>query len=378
MKLHDAFARGSSEEALYYTCIYLKEGKTDELEDIWIEVSASIGERMDMPYYYTWTHINKELLRIIKDERIHIADALNITAMLLLLYLRVKNNSKNVATNLKLKKEIVEHFPEGSLLSYRGQEVFRRILPNDSSPTFEFCHRILAGLTKLLDEKRWNIVRNSIEYIYKKKLEIPLTNKWPAPNDKEAHQGHPCWFLWGALLCGNNSNNNDENVATNYELYIWNWKPSYKKTRCGLLYGIVHILSKSNEIQPTWSAKEEIILNKIKEHAMDLWNQVRNENTNNEDNGNESEEELEEGNMDGVYHLQRLLPRSIQMRVLPPPTEDFNDPKYTRTIDITKQEKKGKDIKEKRTKIKKESEQQNETSDSDSRFRWFDFSPKRF
>ena len=367
--LLDAFARGSCEEALYYTCVYIHRREVEALENTWIELSAAIGERLEMPYYQTWTHVNQRLLHLIEDDCFHIRDALEMTSMLLLLYLRVKESSKIVATNVKLKKQILEQFPEGSVLSYRGQEVFRRILPAATSDTHAFCHRVLAGLTRLMDAGEWRYVRDALEYIHKKKLAIPLPHVWPCPDEKEAQKGHPCWFLWGALLCAVS----DPNVATNWKLYSWNWRPSYRKTRAGLLMGVVHLASKSNAVEPIWTAKEGLVIDKVKQHAVELWAEVRQREPPQDAAVEASCDSSDE--LTGIHQLAHIMPRqSYAPRPQPSMHETEEKP---RLIDVTHRYKDSASKGVQKPKIKKVGDN-HEAGNTDSRHRWLDFGEKGF
>lgn len=302
--------------ALELTCQHLHHKSTDILEDEWIMTSAYIGKTVGLPFGRLWNAINIELWELVDADIIHVGSALLCTAKLVLLYKRCKpiletNKSVYNLHVATLRSKVIRHFPEDADLSPSGLTKFASILPlpsshyhshsspstnnnyntysrapyndhyesdpdNDSADSnstqlYDFCKRMLAGLSKLMTEKRLDDVRYSMEYLSKKKLAIPVRGVWPAPNSDEAEKGHMCWFLWGALACFHGKSD----VSTYLRLFTWNWRPSpvLKAERLGLLLGFIYTTDMN--VSDEWTYGETTILDNIEHSAADMWQQFR-------------------------------------------------------------------------------------------------------
>jgi hypothetical protein len=194
-----------------------------------------------------------------------------MTTMLSLLHKRlaIQNtmdmNSKKFKRQ-QVKKEILEYFPEKARLSYRGMEVFEKIIPKAPEDLNAFVHRILAGFMRLFEQKQVYEVYQSLVYLSKRRLQLPLPTAWPAPDEESAKQGDPIWLLWGMVLLYFHS----PDVATNWRLFCQNFKKKHKVQRVGLLYGIsFHLDVATNPL--LWTPQEENTLWKVKEMAPSLW-----------------------------------------------------------------------------------------------------------
>jgi len=218
---------------------------------------------------------------------------------------------------------VIKHFPEDASLSSAGAARYDRILPVNSGTSLsklalvhndddsishfqldDFCRRILAGLSKLMIENRYDDIRNSLEYISKKKYQVPMLNTWPSlfPNEEEGSRGDLCWFLWGALSCFYG----EDNVATNLKLFSWNWRKSVKNDRIGLLFGFPY--TTNTNVLSEWSYNENLIIEKIEQSANDLWKQYRNMAA-----GKESEDEDDETQHAPLDRLfSSYIPRTTQ------------------------------------------------------------------
>lgn len=259
--------QAESDNALYWTCICLREGHHEQLEDAWIELSARIGAKQVMPYKDTWIMVNRALIQLIQTEKMHISEALQMTSMLFLLYHRQDTNtSSNNQHFSKLRKEILDFFPEGAMLSFAGQQKLGRIIPNIGAQTYAFVHRILAGMSRLIEKEDTINIHRALEYISRKKLNIPLPNVWPAPTTELADKGDPVWFLWGSMLLFFPQN---EHVSLLWEIYTSNWKANVKTARAGLLWGVAHMIQTG--VNFTWTKEEIAILQKVHKMAPELW-----------------------------------------------------------------------------------------------------------
>jgi hypothetical protein len=267
-----AIVQGESDNAMYWTCMCLGNGNHAQLEDAWIEVTARIGARQVMPFKETWAAVNRALLEVLKADALHVSDAIAMTGMLYLLYHRTNaaGGAGSAEHFSKLRKEILDFFPEGAMLSYRGQQQFARILSHTGSETHAFMHRVLAGLGRLLEKEDSLNLHRALEYISRKKVQLKLPHVWPAPSTQLADKGDPVWFLWGAMLC---LLPNDAHVATLWELYQYNWRTGAKTARAGLLWGVAHMLQAG--VGYVWRKEELDVLERARGVAPELWASIR-------------------------------------------------------------------------------------------------------
>jgi hypothetical protein len=266
-----AITDNDSTQALYITCLYVIKNQFSYLEDEWIAMSSHIGKRESMPFGRSWIDINKEISDIIDAEEFHIQRALLCTTKLMLLNQRDIDPITNARVN-KLRESVIACFPDKAMLTVSGKELFQKILPNETADTYMFYNRILAGFSKIIAEEDWINYRNGLEYISRKKLNLPLREKWPAASENDAEAGDPCWFLWGMILL---VYPNDKNVATQFKLFCSNWRKNVRNERIGLLWGIPYIIDSYNEL--IWTENDIGIFDKVKGATTDLWNFAVNE-----------------------------------------------------------------------------------------------------
>ena len=269
MRLVDAITTGKSDVALYMTCMYVHQQLHTELEDVFIQLVAQIGEQSSLPFVATWSQVCQQLWTLIESDECHIADMFALTTMISLLYKRLSVTAATVAPTMKrqqVKKEILEYFPEKARLSYRGADVFDAIVPKSPEDLNGFVHRILAGFTRLFEQKQIHEVYQSLVYLSKRRLQLPLPTVWPAPDEETAKQGDPIWLLWGMVLLYFRTSD----VATNWKLFCHNFRKKHKVQRLGLLYGISFYLDVATNV-PVWTPQEEITLKKVREMAPALW-----------------------------------------------------------------------------------------------------------
>lgn len=356
-KLLHAIIHGHSHEAMFETCQYMRSQNLEEMEETWISAVAMIGKRKMFEHSKTWRVVQEQLWSLLRREEYHIREVLEMTAMLILLHKKLASYPEKVATMAMLRKSIVDHFPEGATLSYKGQEVFRRIIPQHASDVLAFAHRILAGFTKLIHEERWDDMYNALTYLSARNLSLPLPGEWPAPNIKEAQKGNPCWFLWGAMISAMPCYSDVERA---WQIFCWQWKPSHRKARLGLLCGMVHFAKQQVDDIPMWTKEDLMVLQKVREVSEQLWQEV---NMQEPREPHEVSEPHDEPDILVQYH-----PRGIRSK----PPEDPSTAQHEKTIKF--RERRGLqedgDIKtSKNTKIKKI----DEASDTDPRLRWLDY-----
>lgn len=265
-KVVQAVLQGESDNAVYWTCMCLHKQHHLGLEDAWIELSARIGAKTTMPFRSTWMYINRCLLQLVQGDQWHVSDAIQMTGMLFVLQHRQLSADPVKCNFAGLRKEILDLFPNGALLSYRGQQQFARILSPVGSAAHDFKHRVLAGMGRLVESQDSANLHRALEYISRKKMQIPLPNVWPAPTTELADKGDPVWFLWGSMLLSFPGN---EDLNCLWELYKHQWRPGGKGTRAGLLWGVAHLLNEG--VSDIWSPEEAKVLDKAGKIAPKLW-----------------------------------------------------------------------------------------------------------
>ena len=354
--LRHACQVGKHDEALYWTCKFMHEDKLVVLEDAWIEMLAGIGAMQDMPHKAAFTYVANALLHVLESEQMHVRDVVTMTAMLLLLQKKASQktgagahiatlvSSSSSTSFARLRKQVIDHFPEGAMLSYKGTEMFAQVLPAPQSETYPFCHRILAGLARLLAKpESFQDAHAALEYLSRRKIQIPLPSVWPAPTEDEAMKGDICWFLWGAAMLYMQSN---EHVVTLWQLFCWNWRKGVKNSRLGLLWSTIHM---HRVVDPTftWSKEEIKVLERVNELAPDLWQQVREgdgegDNDYDEDGsmaGNSGAGGM--GEMDGLDAISSFLPRLSHQPSAPMYREEAVAPLPTRKVKVSGGSKRG-------------------------------------
>lgn len=266
--LVNAIIQGKSDHALYLTCQFIHNGLHTEIENVFIEVSSRVGMYSLMPYVATWNIINTQLQELIDSDEFDITNVLKMTTMLSLLHQRlyILADGKEVRqTQAKLRKEVLDYFPENARLTSRGADLFSHIIP-ETPDLNAFVHRILSGFLHLFEKKKAHELYTCLTYLSKRQINIPLPNTWPAPDEQNAKTGDPIWLLWGMILLYFNN----QNVATNWKLFCCNWRKKFKSKRTGLLIGIAHTFSEQrNDL--VWSKHDEHVLENVHKLASELW-----------------------------------------------------------------------------------------------------------
>lgn len=359
-RLMDAIRQGQSDVALYTTCLYVHHQLHTELEDVYIRLCAQIGEQSTLPFVATWSHVCSELLKLVESDEMHIADILRMTTMISLLHKRlmVQNNDEMRNPKFKrhqVKKEIMDYFPEKARLSYRGMEVFERIIPKTPEDLNAFVHRVLAGFMRLFEQKMVHEVYQSIVYISKRRLQLPLPSAWPSPDEEIAKQGDPVWLLWGMVLLYFQS----VDVATNWRLFCQNFKKKHKVQRLGLLYGISFQLDVATNPM-VWTPQEEHILQKIKDMAPTLWADFLEQNAPPSDEEQEVPNVIDYFEPRGSYNshapYSSHAPHASHASYHAPSPHAYGIPSIapTKSIEVNARNTQGKnDLRQKLTKIKK-------------------------
>lgn len=318
-ELFKCMIENDSKEGLYLTCRYLKTFKTDDLENAWIMMTSYIGKHVNSDGSGAiWYAINSDLIKLIESDKVRVPDALVMTTKLFLLYQKVATHKRTEEPIKQLRDKVINNFPETAALSSTGTQQFARILPSITEESYIFYSRILASLTRLMVENETDCMRDSLEFLTRKKNKMILPNNWPTPNIKEGKKGDAIWFLWGALLLYYN----DDKVATFWKLFLNNWKASMKEERIGLLWGFPYCIN--NNTSSLWMKEDLHIIDKIVTLAPALWDEILNEETG---SGSGSPEN------DGGSLITNFYPRKTET-LSPPKTQRGEEIAPNRILDI--------------------------------------------
>ena len=272
MHILQALREKKSDQALFETCNYLASRNTSTLEDEWIAILGEVGMSTNVGRDKAlWTQCVNDVKLLVDADELEVTDALVCTTKLYLLYQRT---ARPITDSLsKLRERVIDHFPTETRLSYKGVNLFESILPEETEENKEivkFYHRILSGFIKLFHDKN-PVTPEAIEFIARKKVNVPLKAIWPSPSPQEAAKEDPVWFTWGAILL---YFPNDLYVSVAWTLFSHNWRRKYKMERIGLLVGAAACAvnnGSSELVSSTWNREETAVIENIFNLAPDLW-----------------------------------------------------------------------------------------------------------
>ncbi len=259
--LYDAMMQYDAEHILYETGVLLKQGATDELECLWIQVTCKIAEQVMGMEAKLFLETIGLLDEVLKEKQIRICDAFLLSVQLSYLLRRVSSHVKDKPTIQKLREKVKSLFPEKAALSKDGVETFRNVLPRDTeSAEFAFAQRIIAGLSKIWTEGNHVDSRNCLEYLTRRKFEL-------------GEDMDMTTFLWGVVHVFFK----DETIVQKvYKVFGWNETRKSRKERIGLLWSILYLV-RAPAIGCSWRDDETRVLNRIAKKHKDLWKQLQEE-----------------------------------------------------------------------------------------------------
>lgn len=266
MALYDAMMQYDAEHILYETGMLLKEGATDELENLWIQVACKIAEQVMGMEAKLFVETLALLDEVLKEKQIRICDAFLLSVQLSYLLRRVSSHAKDKPSIQKLREKVKTLFPEKAALSKDGLETFRSVLPrNVDGPEHAFAQRIIAGLSKIWTEGNHVDSRNCLEYLTRRKFDI-------------GDEMEMTTFLWGVI---HTYFKDEPAVGKVYRIFLWNETRKSRKERVGLLWSILYIV-RAPAIGCSWRDDEQRVLNRIIEKHKDLWKQLQATESNGE------------------------------------------------------------------------------------------------
>lgn len=305
MSLYNAMIQYDAEHILYETGMLLKEGATDELESLWIQVCAKIAEQLMGMEANLFLETLELLDSVLVEPQIRICDAFLLSVQISYLLRRVSSHAKDRPSIQRLREKVKTLFPEKAALSKDGLETFANVLPK-APEEFAFAQRMIAGLSKVWTEGNHIDSRNCLEYLTRRKLEIG--------EDMDMTS-----FLWGVVHA---YFKNERAVNKAYRIYTWNESKKSRKDRIGLLWSILYIV-RTPSVGCTWRDDEQRVLLRIAEKHKDLWKQLQEE-----PHGHE----IKEAEITGFDILGTYEPRGTQTEIVV--HEPYQD--HRKNIDLRK------------------------------------------
>lgn len=284
-ELFELITKGDIQKSLYSACkiLLVNEVPIETFEHTLIYVCSYIGSFINIYNSKKFIDIINNLTEIIEDDNVVIKKILLvITKMCIICEIYNKHPVvKTGNTTLPvLKKKIEDVFNNNSKLSSGGIMKFDGVLPPHDSETYNVAITIISGIIQLIKssddvssdngDKLQRIsdkLRNSFDYICRKKY-LFETKFYTTDNDS-------VWFIWGIISILYD----EEYIKNAYFLFSYNWKKTYKQYRIGILWSvaILIIYSHKKNISNYWDHNETVILNKINELHMTLFNEVKND-----------------------------------------------------------------------------------------------------
>jgi hypothetical protein len=294
--------------------IFLDEN-IDALEVVYINICAYIGSFISLYDISKLTDIYSSLKKIIENEKLVIKDIyVIISKMCILCDIYNKHpNAKCGNMSIKvLKDKISTLFNNDDLkLSHNGIMRFDGILPPHDHENYGLAIKIVAIIIKTIKStddisvddgdtlmNTANKLRYIIEYILRTKYRFET--KFYSTDDDNA------WFLWGVFsILYKNEVFNDAFFLYNYE-----YKKKYRTKRIGILWSlpIISIYTHKCDISKGWNSKESMVISKIEEISINLYNELRRKIIKENPDKFEKRNKEEVDKYDGLKYILNFVP----------------------------------------------------------------------
>jgi len=294
--------------------IFLHEN-IDVLEVVYINICAYIGSFISLYDISKLTDIYSSLKKIIENEKLVIKDIyVIISKMCILCDIYNKHpNAKCGNMSIKvLKDKISTLFNNDDLkLSHNGIMRFDGILPPHDHENYGLAIKIVAIIIKTIKTtddisvddgdtlvNTANKLRYIIEYILRTKYRFET--KFYSTDDDNA------WFLWGVFsILYKNEVFNDAFFLYNYE-----YKKKYRTKRIGILWSlpIISIYTHKCDISKGWNSKESMVISKIEEISINLYNELRRKIIKENPDKFEKRNKEEVDKFDGLKYILNFVP----------------------------------------------------------------------
>ena len=294
-----------------------KHNKNFELiENTFIAICSYIGTFISIYDIRLWIDVVEETHLFINSDKIIIKNIyILITKLCIVCDIYMKNpiSKSGILTINKLREKIIDIFSENINLNYYYIDKFDTVLPPNNSETYDLSKLIIQGIIKIINSienigddfdklnKIANKLRDIFDYLSRKtyKFETKFQN---SDNDS-------IWFLWGIL----NILYEENFIKIAYELFMTNYVKKLKTERLGIIWGmtICLIYLKKKNIARVWNKNEIILIKKVNEVGMDLYNDIKKkfciDNKDYRDNDNDNINI--NNNIDGLEYLINYIPQ---------------------------------------------------------------------
>jgi hypothetical protein len=294
--------------------IFLDEN-IDVLEVVYINICAYIGSFISLYDISKLTDIYSSLKKIIENEKLVIKDIyVIISKMCILCDIYNKHpNAKCGNMSIKVLKDKISTLINNDdlKLSHNGIMRFDGILPPHDHENYGLAIKIVAIIIKTIKStddisvddgdtlmNTANKLRYIIEYILRTKYRFET--KFYSTDDDNA------WFLWGVFsILYKNEVFNDAFFLYNYE-----YKKKYRTKRIGILWSlpIISIYTHKCDISKGWNSKESMVISKIEEISINLYNELRRKIIKENPDKFEKRNKEEVDKYDGLKYILNFVP----------------------------------------------------------------------
>lgn len=280
--LFTSISNGDIKNSLLITtkCILI-DSNFEALENIFINVCAYIGSFINIYDISKLIDIYSHTKRIIETDEIAIHDTYVLIAkMCIICDIYNKHSVSKCGTmSLKtLKEKVAPAFAEDMKLSANGIRRFDGVLPPADHEHYAVALRIIAILIRTIkstdfvavdDGNSLNDIANRLRHV----LDFVLRSKYRFETKFYSQDNDNAWFLWGVFSVLYN----EAFLADAFWLYNREFKKTYRQKRLGLLWSmaIAVIYSHKRGISNGWNEKEILVIGKIDEIALKLYNEIR-------------------------------------------------------------------------------------------------------
>jgi hypothetical protein len=267
---------------LLSTNILYIDGSFETLELIYIDVCSYIGTFIHIKDISKLIDIYDNLLSLINTDKVVIKNIYSlITKMCILCDIYNKHPvAKCGNMSIAILKNKISHILNDNdmKLSQNGIMRFDGVLPPHNHENYNIGLHIIAIIIKTIkstDDLSYentdklidisNNMRLVIDYILRKKLKFET--KFYSTDDDIS------WFIWGVFSILYKEKCFDDA----FNLYNYEFKKKYKTSRQGIIFslGLICIYIHKRDISKGWSQKEQLVINKIDEISIKLYNEIR-------------------------------------------------------------------------------------------------------
>jgi hypothetical protein len=252
------------------------------IEETFINICGYIGSFVSLYDVSKYIDILSSTKALIENEKLVIKDIyVLLTKMCIICDIYNKHPTTRCGTmSMKVLKEKLSNLFDNAdmKLSANGIMKFDGVLPPVDNENYQIALRIITILIKTIKStdnisidhgdvlsQTANKLRNILDYVTRTKYKFE-TKFYNTDTDNT-------WFLWGvySILY------NEVFISDTYWLYNYNFKKKNKAKRIGLLWsiGIMSIYIHKRDISKGWTDKELLVISKIDEIALQLYNEIR-------------------------------------------------------------------------------------------------------